>query len=44
LELRVMFEELIRRVPNLELDGDAPPRRRESNFVVGIEKLPVHVP
>jgi cytochrome P450 family 142 subfamily A polypeptide 1 len=43
LELRVMFEELVRRLPELELESDEPPRRRESNFVVGIEELPVRV-
>lgn len=43
LELRVMFEELIRRWPDLELASDEPPRLRPSNFVVGIESLPVCV-
>ncbi len=43
LELRVMFEELARRVPNLELESDAPPPLRASNFIVGIEHLPVRV-
>jgi cytochrome P450 family 142 subfamily A polypeptide 1 len=43
LELRVMFEELVRRWPNLELASDEPPRLRPSNFVVGIESLPVRV-
>jgi cholest-4-en-3-one 26-monooxygenase len=43
LELRVMFEELTRLLPNLELVSDAPPRRRASNFIVGIEELPVQI-
>jgi cytochrome P450 family 142 subfamily A polypeptide 1 len=43
LELRVMFEELMRRMPDLELDGDGPPPLRPSNFITGIEKLPVAV-
>jgi cytochrome P450 family 142 subfamily A polypeptide 1 len=43
LELRVMFEELARRWPNLELASEEPPRLRPSNFVVGIESLPVRV-
>jgi cytochrome P450 family 142 subfamily A polypeptide 1 len=41
LELRVMFEELLRALPDLEL---ATPERlplRPSNFVVGIESMPV---
>jgi len=41
LELRVMFEELLRRLPDLELASDTPPELRPANFVVGIEHLPV---
>jgi cytochrome P450 family 142 subfamily A polypeptide 1 len=41
LELRVMFEELLRRLPELERATDAPPALRPANFVVGIESLPV---
>jgi len=43
LELRVMFEELIRRRLTFELTRDEPPALRPSNFVVGIESLPVRV-
>ena len=43
LELRVMFEELLRRLPGLELATDEPPPRRVSNFITGIEALPVEV-
>jgi len=43
LELRVMFEELIRRLPTLELASAEPPLLRPSNFIVGIEHLPVQV-
>ena len=43
LELRVMFEELNQRLPHLSLVDDAPPRQRPSNFIVGIEHLPVRV-
>ncbi len=39
LELRIMFEELMRRIPDMELDGDLP--LRPSNFIVGIEHMPV---
>jgi cytochrome P450 family 142 subfamily A polypeptide 1 len=43
LELRVMFEELLRRAPGLRLASDAPPPLRPSNFIVGLESLPVRV-
>ena len=43
LELQVMFEELIRRDVQFELVSDAPPPLRPSNFIVGIESLPVRV-
>jgi cytochrome P450 family 142 subfamily A polypeptide 1 len=41
LELRVFFEEALRRLATLELVSDAPPPQRPSNFVSGIESLPV---
>jgi cytochrome P450 family 142 subfamily A polypeptide 1 len=41
LELRVMFEELLRRFPDLERASGEPPPLRPANFVVGIEALPV---
>jgi cytochrome P450 family 142 subfamily A polypeptide 1 len=41
LELRVMFEELLRRLPDLELASSEPAPLRPANFVVGIEALPV---
>jgi cytochrome P450 family 142 subfamily A polypeptide 1 len=41
LELRVMFEELMTHAPPLALvDDDAPPLR-PSNFIVGLEQLPM---
>ena len=43
LELRVFFEELLQRMPNLELTTSDPPPMRASNFIVGIEELPVAV-
>ncbi len=36
-----MFEELLRRMPTLALAADEPPPLRPSNFIVGIEHLPV---
>jgi len=41
LELRVFFEEALRRLPELRLASDAPPPLRASNFISGIESLPV---
>lgn len=40
LELRVMFGELLRRLPDLHLAGDPEPRR-PSNFISGPEAMPV---
>ncbi len=39
LEIRVMFEELLRRLPDMELA--APPRRLRSNFINGIKEMRV---
>jgi len=41
LELRVMFEELLRELPDLELASDAPLPRTPSNFIPGIRTMPV---
>jgi len=41
LELRVMFEELVRRLPDLQIAPGADLPIRESNFIVGIEEMPV---
>jgi cytochrome P450 family 142 subfamily A polypeptide 1 len=40
LELKVMFSELVRRLPDLHLAGDPLPRR-PSNFISGPEAMPV---
>jgi len=39
LEIRVMFEELLRRMPDTELDG--PVDRLRSNFINGIKRMPI---
>ncbi|HTJ41322.1 MAG TPA: cytochrome P450, partial [Kofleriaceae bacterium] len=39
LEIKVMFEELLKRMPDLELDG--PVRRLRSNFINGVKSMPV---
>jgi cytochrome P450 family 142 subfamily A polypeptide 1 len=41
LEVRVMFEELLARLTDFELAGEKPFRRRSSNFVSGLETLPI---
>ena len=38
-EIKVMFEELFRRFPNIQLNG--PPERLRSNFINGIKRMPV---
>ena len=42
LELRCMFEELLRRLPAIELEGE--PKRLRSNFLNGIKSMPVRFP
>jgi cytochrome P450 len=39
LEIRVMFEELLRRLPDIELAG--PPERLRSYFINGVKRMPV---
>ena len=41
LELRVLLEELLERIPDLKLVSKEPPLMRKANFIVGIEELPV---
>jgi len=41
IELRVMFEQLLTRLPDLRLATDGPYSYRESNFISGIEAMPV---
>jgi cytochrome P450 family 142 subfamily A polypeptide 1 len=41
LECRLMFTELLRRLPDLELATDDPLPRRASNFISGLEAMPV---
>ncbi len=43
LELRVMFEEILRRMPDLELVDQDEPEYRPANFVSGFESLPVRL-
>jgi cytochrome P450 family 142 subfamily A polypeptide 1 len=41
LELHVMFDEVLRRLPDVELATDEPLEYRPSNFIVGPEAMPV---
>ena len=41
LELRIMFERLFARLPDLALAGPGPFPQREANFISGIETMPV---
>jgi cholest-4-en-3-one 26-monooxygenase len=41
LELRVLFDELLRRMPDLELVEGAELPERRGNFVLGLESVPV---
>jgi cytochrome P450 family 142 subfamily A polypeptide 1 len=41
LELRVLFEELLATIPDMQLVSDAPPPAVPSNFIRGIERLDV---
>lgn len=41
LELRVMFEQLFERLPDLALAGPGPLSYRRSNFISGLESMPV---
>jgi len=41
LELRLMFREVLRRLPDLELAAGSSPAHRPSNFVSGPEAMPV---
>lgn len=43
LELRVMFDRLLERLPDMQLASDTNPPMRPSNFIVGIEEMPVVV-
>ncbi|HYA69164.1 MAG TPA: cytochrome P450, partial [Acidimicrobiales bacterium] len=40
-EITIMVDRVLDRLPDLHLDGDGPLPRRESNFIVGFDKMPV---
>jgi cholest-4-en-3-one 26-monooxygenase len=39
MEIRIMFEEVLRRLPDIQLDGE--PQRLRSNFINGVKHIPV---
>lgn len=41
LELKILFEEVLARMPDVRLASDGPLERRPNNFITGIEKMPV---
>ena len=41
LEMQVMFDRLLARLPDIELASDQPLPRREANFISGLEAMPV---
>ena len=41
LELKILFEELLVRLPDLEFANAEPLKRRPNNFITGIEEMPV---
>ena len=41
MELSVMFDRLLERLPDLALAGDGEPPKRAANFVSGYETMPV---
>ena len=41
MELKLYFDELLRRIPNMELDPENVPRRTRSSFLRGLVSLPV---
>lgn len=41
LELKVLFEELLARVPDIRFASEEPLKRRPNNFITGIEEFPV---
>ncbi|AOW93536.1 cytochrome [Rhodococcus sp. WMMA185] len=43
LEAKIMFEQLLSRLPEMTLADDGPLRRRPANFVSGLEQMPVRL-
>jgi cytochrome P450 len=41
MELRIFFDELLRRIPNMEFDPERSRTKRRSSFIRGLTSLPV---
>ena len=41
LELKILFEEVLRRMPDVHFASEEPLPRRPNNFITGIEEMPV---
>ena len=41
LELKILFEEILTRIPDIEFASSEPLKRRPNNFITGIEEMPV---
>ncbi|MFK7896316.1 MAG: cytochrome P450 [Myxococcota bacterium] len=41
LELKILFEQVLSRMPDIQFASDAPLKRRPNNFITGIEAMPV---
>jgi cholest-4-en-3-one 26-monooxygenase len=41
LELKILFEEVLTRMPDIHFASDEPLKRRPNNFITGIEDMPV---
>ena len=41
LELKILFEEVLARMPDIRFASDEPLKRRPNNFITGIEEMPV---
>jgi cytochrome P450 family 142 subfamily A polypeptide 1 len=41
LELKILFEEVLTRMPDIRFSSEAPLKRRPNNFITGIEEMPV---
>ncbi len=41
LELKILFEEIFKRMPDIQFASEEPLKRRPNNFITGIEEMPV---
>ncbi len=41
LELNILFEQVLKRMPDVQFASEAPLKRRPNNFITGIEEMPI---